>query len=357
MLLSKSKSMLFAIKSLVQIEKLPRLLSALDSVNKERITKLNRTEDQWESALATQLALYASIFTLSNHTRHGKEEIVQRFIKWQRDLKISNGKPRVLTTSSDSKEELAAQISVSHDDGFVVCASGNANGPSLGVDAISLKRGKQVCKSLHSLQAIVRRFPDSIAQQLLTSYCIEQKQDSIETTFTNTSLLFCVLWTLLEALAKAKEVSVFSTELKSMLLSGMDKENLLDWLKENSTISNTLTTCSSSTSTTTTSTTVISSLTSTETIFDKPLLAIIDSKNLYDYKDTKEYQEYLYQLFNPSYEKNIKEGQTQSETLLNQTQMGYKIETCKFIASFIGDSWISETIEYDNQIITLVESR
>ena len=57
------------------------------------------------------------------------------------------------------------------------------------------------------------------------------------------------------------------------------------------------------------------------------------------------------------YEKNIKEGQTQSETLLNQTHTGYKIETCKFIASFIGDGWISETIEYDNQIITLVESR
>ena len=69
----------------------------------------------------------------------------------------------------------------------------------------------------------------------------------------------------------------------------------------------------------------------------------------------QEYQEYLYQLFNPIYEKNIKEGQTQSETLLNHKSY-YKIETCNFLVSFIGDGWISETIEYDNQIITLVES-
>jgi len=349
MLLSKIRSkssMLFAIKSSLQVEKLPRLLNAIDTVNKERITRLTRNEDQWESALATQLALYASVFTLSNHTRPAKEQLVQRSIQWQRDLKISNGKPRALFITKDSKEELAAQISVSHDEGFVVCAGGNANGPSLGVDAISLKRGKQVCNSLQSLQAVTRRFPDSIAKQLLNSYSPDQNKDSIGTTsYTNScsSLLFCVSWTLLEAVAKAKQVSVFSTELKSMIISGMDNENLLDWLKDNSTIGNTLST------TTTISTTTF---TDKDKTFDKSLLFLDDAKNLYDYNDTREYQEYIYHLFNP-YEKYIKEGNTQSE----DEKHPHREVSYTSIASFRGEGWISETIEFDNQIITLVESR
>jgi len=338
-------------------EKLPRLLGALDLVNRERIHRLNRDVDRWESAIATKLVLYAAACSYSKRDSILEPEnledtnslklksssfgnrLLNDGIEWRREV---GAKPKAVLISGVSKE-LAAQISVSHDEGFVVCASGDARGPKLGVDAISMKRAKLVCSNLQSLQAAARRFPTPIALKLFDFHSsiddssfgggtiVGAKNGGPSPEMTR---LFCVSWTLLEALAKAREVSVFSSDLKSMIMSGAAAEKLLEWTMESSTSKSEETIIISDNPTSKRS---LQSAISKE---DSYPLILIDAESLIDDHD--------------------KDGSRQPhlnpDSVANTIVPVEQLVLAKKVATLCGDGWKSETIEYDNQIITVVES-
>jgi len=342
--MSAKQKMLFASFCQLNSDQLPRLLGALDFANRERVLRLNRDVDRWESALATQLALHAAASTYSkkhsaastglgdigDQRRSVFPQSLQP-IQWRRDL---GAKPRAVLISS-GPEKLAAQISVSHDEGLVVCASGDEDGSRLGVDAISIKRATNVCSSLQSLQAAARRFPDPIAIKLLSFYSSEAQKGGGSSESSSSeggakrsdqqgpdvaARLFCISWTLLEALAKAREVSVFSSDLKSMMMSGAAEKSLLEGMIKGSTQ------------------TEISDSTLQPAYTNKDLypLILVDAQSLFN--------------------DNEKEDSVCTHPLDVSTTAVEQCVFAKKVASLSGDGWTSETIEYDGQIITVVES-
>lgn len=164
-------------------EALKAVVQRISAENGTRIQRKAKLEDAWCSATGLWLALLAG--EASATAADGSLDLRRREEQTKPWLEGRNGPLARL------------DVSIAHDGGLVACASSGSGG--VGVDLLSVSRAAEAAAGAGGLAVLARRVPAAMVARV-----------SGAGSATERGVEFAVAWTLLEALAKGRGVSLYS---------------------------------------------------------------------------------------------------------------------------------------------------
>jgi hypothetical protein len=167
-------------------EALKVVVQRISAENGARIQRKAKLEDAWCSATGLWLALLAGESSASAGSADGSLDLRRREEQTKPWLEGSDGPLARL------------DVSIAHDGGLVVCTSSGSGG--VGVDLLSVSRAQEAAAvGAGGLAVLARRVPAAMVARV--SGAASAAERGVE---------FAVAWTLVEALAKGRGVSLYS---------------------------------------------------------------------------------------------------------------------------------------------------